>query len=49
MSLQQANEEAFKEAKEYSKAAQKRIGASLSAWFEVKVNSLSTGKVRLFC
>lgn len=41
----QSNEESLKEAKEASKSGIKKISASLTSWFEGKVNSLSTGKV----
>lgn len=46
ISFLQANEDSLKEAKEASKAGIKKIGASLTSWFEGKVNALSAGKVR---
>jgi sorting nexin-1/2 len=42
----QSNEDSLKEAKEASKSGIKKISASLTSWFEGKVNSLSTGKVK---
>ena len=41
----QATDEALKESKEASKLGIKKMSASLTSWFEGKVNSLSTGKV----
>ena len=41
----QADDAVLKEAKEISKSEAKKISATALAWFEGKVNSLSTGKV----
>ena len=42
----QAGEDSLKDAKEASKSVMKKMGASLSSWFEGKVNLITTGKVR---
>ena len=45
ISFLQAGEDSLKDAKEASKFVMKKMGASISSWFEGKVNSMSTGKV----
>ena len=41
----QAGEDSLKDAKEASKSVMKKMGATLSSWFEGKVNLITTGKV----